>query len=51
VAGPAAEVSHPGGKGRSGAGMGVGYPGYRGQGADEGPQHRQYGSPPRAADE
>ena len=43
--------SHPGGKGRTGAGMGVGYPGYRGQGGDDAPHHRQYGTPPRADDE
>jgi hypothetical protein len=43
--------SHPEGKGPTGAGMGVGYPGYRGQGGDDAPHHRQYGAPPRAADE
>lgn len=48
---PAANVNRPGGKGRTGAGMGVGYPGHRGQGVDEAPHHRHYGSPPRAADE
>lgn len=47
----AERTDQPAGKGRTGAGMGVGYPGYRGQGVDEAPHHRQYGSPPRAADE
>lgn len=39
-----------GGKGCDGAGMGAGYPGYRGQGETDAPHHRQYGSPPRSPD-
>jgi len=32
---------------RDGRGVGTGYPGYRGQGKDGSPHHRQYASPPR----
>ena len=34
-------------KGKNGAGLGAGYPGHRGHGADDSPGHKQYGNPPR----
>lgn len=37
------------GKGPDAGGQGVGYPGYRGQGGEGSPHHRQYGSPPRGS--
>ena len=36
-------------EGQDGAGMGTGYPGYRGHGSDEHPGHKQHGLPPRGS--